>query len=490
MNAMDRDDLERMPQAPIRNEACRARWENTALILILYVLFVYALFPGRFDSDSVAQYFQGITFNFHDWLSPVMSLLLGIMRPIAAGPAPMFVVQLTLFFIGVLFLSDSLILAGYRHCGQASSFVMATPLVTFNFLDVQKDALPCGLTVFFVGVFARSIVAPRPVSVVRIIAVLCIIIIMLDSRKNSILLLIPICFGIAYFICGIRQKTKLVAIAGLLLASSFVVQQVVVYSILQTRQTHALSSLIVFDLAGITSRTGQDVSAGLMGNGFLSDVQRCYTPKTADPLCPWGPCKERGVLLQQKLETNQGLRTVIHTWLKAIAQHPQAYLSHRWAHFAALMRISCANCDEPMNPGIKYSRPYNIWQPDIQIDYNDPERITILGLLLERMAMLSYFSIWSRGFLWMIVLAVVGVSIVIKRRRGTVDQFDSLMATVSISGLCYSVGFFLVGVSSALRYLHVVYALGLVSFCLLLRNIAYVFAARDAEAELSPNLGD
>src|SRR5207249_1578872 len=139
------------------------------------------------------------------------------------------------------------------------------------------------------------------------------------------------------------------------------------------------------------------------------------------------------------------------------------YIGHRWAHFAALMRISCKDCREPMNPGVRFKRPYNVWQPTIQIDYSEPERITVLGLTLERLAMMSYSGAWSWGFCWLTTLGIAIVCTVVKFHRGAFDDFDLLALIVSVSGFCYGAGFFLVGVSDALRYLHVVYALGLMS---------------------------
>src|SRR5215469_6331754 len=56
-----------------------ARRQNAGLLLVLYALLVFALFPGRFDADSVLQYYQGIIFDFYDWLSPLMALRLGIL---------------------------------------------------------------------------------------------------------------------------------------------------------------------------------------------------------------------------------------------------------------------------------------------------------------------------------------------------------------------------------------------------------------------------
>jgi len=452
-----------------------ARRQNAGLLLVLYALLVFALFPGRFDADSVLQYYQGIIFNFFDWLSPLMALLLGILHAIARGPAPMFVVQLTLYSIGVLLLSDSMIVSGHIHSGPATTLLMLAPIVSFNFLSVQKDALFCALIVLAMGAFARSIVAPKPLTIVKAIFWIGVLTLLWDLRKNSLFMLVPICFGVAYFIFRVQSPIiKAWAVAGLLFVGSYMLREVLVYRVLPTGRGYALTSVILFDLAGISHRLNKDVSSGVVGADFVADAHKCYTEHSADNLMPWGLCKSRGLLLQQEFGTSQGEHAAIRAWLKAIVQHPFAYAAHRWAYFASLMRISCSRCTEPMNIGVRIKRPYGIWQPNVPLDFSEPERVTVLGLLFERLAMMSYQSPWSWGFGWMIILAAGMIAAGVRLRRGEFDQFELLMAIASVSGFLYGAGFLFVGVSDAQWYLHVVYALGLLTVCLMLRYTSRV----------------
>jgi hypothetical protein len=451
------------------------RRQNAGLLLLLYASLIFALFPGRFDADSVLQYYQGIIFNFFDLLSPLMALLLGILHGIARGPGPMFVIQFTLYSIGVLLLSDSMIVAGYIHSGQATTLLMLAPIVSFNFLSVQKDALFCALIVLAMGTFARSIVAPKQITIVRAIFWLGVLALLWDLRKNSLFMLLPICFGVAYFIFRIQSHVaKTWAVAGLLFVGSYMLQELLVYKVLPTGHSYALTSVILFDLAGISHRLDKDVSSGVVGTDFVADAHKCYTEHSVDNLMPWGLCKSRGLLLQQEFETRQGQNAAIRAWLKAVVQHPFAYAAHRWAHFATFMQVSCSGCANPMNIGVSIKRPYGIWQPDVPRDFSEPERVTVLGLMFERLAMMSYQSAWSWGFCWMIVLAAGMIVAGVTFRRGEFNQFDLLMAIASVSGFIYGAGFLIVGVSDAQWYLHVVYALGLMTVCLMLRYTSRV----------------
>lgn len=455
-----------------------ARRQNAAVLLALYGLLVFALYPGRFDADSILQYYQGITFSFFDWLSPLMALLLGVLHEISNGPAPMFISQLTVYSIGVLLFTDSMIVAGHTHSGQLTTFLMLTPIVSFNFLSVQKDALFCALIVLTMGLFARSIVSPRPLSLVKAVLWLCLLTLLWDLRKNSLFMLVPISFGIAYFAFHVQSSVmRTWAVAGLLFVGSYAIQEALTYRVLQTRQGYALTSLILFDLAGISHRLDKDVTSGLLGDGFITDAHRCYTERSADNLMPWGVCRSRGLLLQQEFETGQGQGEAIRAWVKAVVEHPVAYAGHRWAHFASLMRISCSACTDPMNLGVVAKRPYGTWQPNVPRDFAEPERVTVLGRVLERLAMMSYQSAWSWGFCWMIVLAAGTFVSGAMARRGDFGQFELLMAIGSTSGLLYGAGFLIVGVSDAQWYLHVMYALGLMTFGLMASYTSRVFAS-------------
>src|SRR4051812_17540890 len=86
----------------------RSRRQNGAFLVVALILLLFALFPGRFDGDSVSQHMMGVTFQFHDWHSPLMSAFLGFLSDLAPGPGPMFVVQLVVWIAGLLILTDTL----------------------------------------------------------------------------------------------------------------------------------------------------------------------------------------------------------------------------------------------------------------------------------------------------------------------------------------------------------------------------------------------
>ena len=93
---------------------------NAAFLGLSCLFLIYALFPGRFDTDSAWMYAQSADIqNFTDWHSPLLTLFMMVSRNVAEGPAPLFVAQLLSWHLGLYLLTDRLIETGRRWAGLA-----------------------------------------------------------------------------------------------------------------------------------------------------------------------------------------------------------------------------------------------------------------------------------------------------------------------------------------------------------------------------------
>src|SRR4051794_20242119 len=109
----------------------RDRLLNAAFLAATFTVLVCALYPGRFDGDSIGQYQQGLNWSFNDAHSAMKAALLGVLSDIEKGPGPMFVLQLFLWIGEVLLFTDALIAAGHRMAGTATAVLAMTPLLSF-----------------------------------------------------------------------------------------------------------------------------------------------------------------------------------------------------------------------------------------------------------------------------------------------------------------------------------------------------------------------
>ena len=169
-----------------------ARIYNAIFLTLAFAVLVFAMFPGRFDGDSIGQYHQGLSFGFDDSHSVLNALMLGLLSDIAKGPGPMFVMQLALWIGGLLIFTDTLIAADYPVAGQLISILALTPLLSFDFSTSRKT--PCSVA------FSQSssdwrrapCFAALAITPIGAITTFCLLIFTLDTRPNAIFALVPL----------------------------------------------------------------------------------------------------------------------------------------------------------------------------------------------------------------------------------------------------------------------------------------------------------
>jgi hypothetical protein len=420
----------------------RARRQNAAFLFAALMLFVYALFPGRFDPDSASQYSMGVAFQFEDWHSPLMSVALGFLSEFGSGPGPMFVAQLVIWIAGVALLTDALIASGHTICGQVISLISVMPLVSYKFLEVQKDSLFTALVSLLIGLAARHLLREPPL-LLSLVGSFALFAFALDVRTNGVFLLAGLLFLYApVWSRSLKSFGANLALGAAILGGALYVIRWVDYDVLKASRTYSLYSLIVFDLAGISWHSHIDASAGLLPD-FESAAARCYAPTGPDAFL-WGNCDIR-----------QGLDALMRTdavrlerrWIAAIAMHPVSYLEHRGAHFKCYARIGCSNWRWPMTPPLDARR-----QGDTD---PTPPRITHVGRFIEVLAMKSYDSPMLNG--GVLIFLFVGEIVLMRALlRSGFEPLAYVALILAASALTYELAFLVIGVSAVERYAHVV----------------------------------
>ena len=164
----------------------RARVANAIFLAVAFSVLVFAMYPGQFDGDAIGQYHQGINYLFDNSHSVMNAALLGILSNISGGPGPMFILQLALWIFGLFIFTDTLIIAERKIIGQFVSILSVTPFLSFDFFDIQKDALFSGLLAIIVGYAAKIFLMPAKVTIIGLFATFCIFVFALDVRQNAI----------------------------------------------------------------------------------------------------------------------------------------------------------------------------------------------------------------------------------------------------------------------------------------------------------------
>ncbi|CAN5270677.1 hypothetical protein BH10PSE13_BH10PSE13_08340 [soil metagenome] len=388
-----------------------------------------AYWPGIMTWDSINQYGQSTSGVFDDWHPPVMAWLWRQLIAIKAGPAPMFVIQVALYWTGY-----GLILADAFRRRQAKAAIVVTigalmpfPLAIMG--SVLKDCLMEGLLLTAVGLFVWS--GPQRGWAVRLPAMLLLVAAGL-LRFNAFLATLPLL--VALLPTPWRRTWLRSAIAALLFLPLLLLSMPIANRFIGADDSGVQLSLVIFDLGGITKNTGIDMFPPIGVADPVAVNGRCYHPvkwdsysSWADPECP---------ISFERIDawmTEKGARPIAML-AQAIYAHPLAYAEHRLAHFNINARFLIH--DEVEGPA-----------PDKAIE-NEWGFIVPTNPALRLINQLAVWSIHSPlGWpIWWMALAS-GLLIL---SRSMPSRW--LIAPITLSALAYGLGYLVFSVSSELRY--------------------------------------
>ncbi len=297
-----------------------------ALIAAGYGLTLFVFYPGVMTYDAKFVYEDIGKHTLGDWQSPAMTVLWGWIDPIAPGPASMFLLIATSYWLAFGLLAFTL---ARRSLWLALLLpILALTPPAFVFVGIIWRDMLFAVTWLLAGAIALA-AADRSVrlriSAQAVALALCGFGVLL--RPNA-LIAAPILA--TYIIWPAQFSWKRAAIVFLpAMAIFFALVQFIYYGALGAARQHPLQSIMVFDLGGITyfAQENQfpvawsEPQTKLLLNG-------CYKPTEWDIYWRLEPCQ----FVMHKLEGEQrlfGTSAVTAAWVRAIARHPIAYVQHR-----------------------------------------------------------------------------------------------------------------------------------------------------------------
>lgn len=309
---------------------------------VLLVLLGYALNrPGRVIADSLFMVLQarGIM-PLSDWHPPLLTYLWSTFDPNLGQPSSALLVQCLLWFVlPAAMLADAVDDLRNRRglnwirltllAGIAFLCVLSLFLVGFVFKDLTLVALLLILVFLLRHGFATS----RPVRWLSwrgLGTAVTVVAITLVRPINAIwLLAVLLMVAIRRYPSDVRRLISHAAAASIVAAACVAAAGVIHYRLLHATKTPVAVSLITFDLAGISVRSGRDLFSELPGwNRGIPTVEACYTPKWWDTFSDWGKCREYYHNMEQIFDA-KGRSFLVRWWLRAIRAHPREYLAHR-----------------------------------------------------------------------------------------------------------------------------------------------------------------
>lgn len=418
-----------MPSSPDRGRPVRQILYVALLIAAGYALTLAIFYPGVMTYDAKFVYEDIAKGVLGDWQSPVMTVLWGLIDPVAPGAGSMFLLIATTYWLGFGLLAIGMV----RRSGRLA---MALPLLAlvppaFVFVGVIWRDVLFATTWLLAAAIAFS-VAGRDLRLrapAQALALgLCALGVLL--RPNA-LIAAPI---LAVYIAWPEQmswkRTAILFVPAM--AGFFMLVQGVYYGALGATRQHPLHSIMVFDLGGISHFTKQnqfpvtwsEPEAALLLN-------TCYQPTQWDIYWRLEPCD----FVMRKLEREErlfGTPAVTAAWAHAVLHHPLAYLQHRAAftwNFLGGNNLTMWVADVERPSGTVFS-----------------DRPAFVALVSLHDA-LKPTPLFRAGTWLLLCIAVCGFA---WRRRETVDGAFAL--GVCGSGAVYVLTFSAIGVASDFRY--------------------------------------
>jgi hypothetical protein len=419
-----------MPRSPDRRQPVRRLYAAVAaLIAAGYGLTLAVFYPGIMTYDAKFVYEDIGKGVLGDWQSPVMTVLWGMIDPVAPGAASMFLLIATSYWLAFGLLALTLARRGTRLALVLPVLALLPPALVFAGI-IWRDVLfaTSWLLAAAIAFAAAERDARLRVPAQAVALALCAFGVLL--RPNALIAAPIVAAYIAWPTQIYLKRTAILFVPAM--AGLFALVQVVYYGALGATRQHPLQSIMVFDLGGIShfARENQfpvswsEPETVLLLNG-------CYRPTQWDIYWRLEPCE----FVMRKIEREQklfGTSVITEAWLRAVRRHPVAYLRHR----AAFMWNFLAGDNLTM------------WVADVehpsQTVFADRPAFVALVSLHDRLKPTPLF----RAGAWLLVCATVcGFA---WRRRETAEGAFAL--GICGSAAVYVLSFFAVGVASDFRY--------------------------------------
>jgi len=319
-----------MPLSPDRKQPMPRRFlmAVAALIAAGYGVTLMIFYPGIMTFDAKFVHEDIAKGVFGDWQSPVMTVLWGMIDPIAPGSGSMFLLIATSYWLGFGLLAFALVRRSNRLALLLPLLALMPPAFVFVGI-IWRDVLfaTAWLLAAVIAFAAAERGARFRVPAQGLALTLCAFGVLL--RPNA-LIAAPI-LG-AYIAWPTQMSWKRTAILFFpAMAGFFALVQVVYYGALGATRQHPLQSIMVFDLGGISHFTKQNqfpVTWREAESALL--LNSCYQPTQWDIYWRLEPCD----FVMRRLEKEErlfGTPAITEAWARAIMRHPLAYLRHRTA---------------------------------------------------------------------------------------------------------------------------------------------------------------
>jgi hypothetical protein len=430
-------------QLPVDPATVRTRIEANprpiypAIIAVIVVtgmaVIAMGYWPGVMIDDARWQYQQSVDNAYEDWHPPLMAWIWHQFIPLEPGPAPMLLLQLSLFWVGIASIAYWLYRRGNPRLGVLAAFVGWIPAPLALLGSVTKDCLMAAVLSSAVGLLLwREEARTNVVRAMLGVVIFAMLLLAAALRVNAFLACVPL--GLAALPRSVTRTIPRFTLAALACTAIFFVTPPLVASALHAEDTDAQLSLIIFDLGGITEYSGSDQFPDLKAAEPVRVNRQCYDPVGWDSYSTWAKkaCPIGFEPFQALVD--EGDTDPRMLWFKAVTSHPIAYAEHRLAHFNLSTWFLVRGNPVPTAWTQSVANPWNF-----QVRPNAVLRSVDVFANGAAMSPLGWPIFWIA-----LALAVL--------MAATAAKLTSNVKAVASSAFLYGIGYLVFGVATGMRY--------------------------------------
>ncbi len=422
--------------------------KDNYLFLCIFCAFLwlfYAFYPGTVANDSFSIYAEAVKNNVGNWHSVLLTRFWQIILSFTTIKGIYVLISLIPICLGLYIISRNI--SKGILTGLICVLILFMPPVFVFVTVVLKDTYLAAFIFLIAALMIDGAISDKKKSLLFYVLSAFILIFCFYVRSNGCFIAVPLLVAI---FMGWKAPIIYRYISCLVLVICVIVTTPLVdLKLMGGRDDAPEFSLMIFDIAGVATHTGVSTLSDIPGTpDQLSQFKHDYTPIQWDTLLHWSD--PHSIVHYLYPQTDEGRkhfpkikREVRKVWIKAITQHPIAYLKHRLSHF---------------NRFIDYQghrpvfRPIYIKTVGFNVDYRapDPEFTYIVEpprLWNSVINMDLGKQLWFHPYVYLLILLFFYLSTL-----GTSDRFNRTLNVVAFSGLIYLIGFLFVGVSSDFRY--------------------------------------
>jgi hypothetical protein len=428
-----------MNQMETAAEQLRFRRALLIAALAAAALNFVAFYPGLLHHDAWASFDAARKNNWTNWQPPLLGFFWYPLQAIYDGPQPMFVLFVTAYWSGFV-----LIAAALRQEGRTLAWLtFATALypMALNYNgQLVKDVSMATCFLIAAGIAAGILTGTIRKRALALPLMGLFLALGAFMRANSLFGLPPL-LDLAASAASKRWAAMPIirrAIVVCLLSAAVAPAHILAdRNVFRVEDIKPMSQLQVFDIGGITYFSGRDGFQGFFGPNFVARNATCYTPRHWD-VYGWMVGTRGCPEVYENLKPQFGW-PLARLWLEAIAAHPLAYLTHRFAHANRFFQFICKDCQEPVFTG---------WQSSNQKEFTfEP---TWLFHAIDAGAQALNNSPLGPPYVWLLFClawAWAGLAIPNPVTR-------TVIVSLALSGAMYALGFFIIGIAHEYRYIY------------------------------------